>query len=160
MYVENQNKESKWSFYLCNSNTKIGTFAVNFGECRQKIAVSTIAPVVWPMTSKTEDIEGIVRSVRRGVWRMMPFPVAEMTQFLWNWDKSMIWKVRKWWKKTYWILRYHAHILCILFGEKILNYIYTVSSRSNTYDPITIHKYIDLPKKESGIDGKVWNRRT
>lgn len=160
MYVENQNKESKWSFYLCNSSIKIGTFAVNFGECRQKIAVSTIASVVWPMTRKTEDIEGIVRSVRREVWRMMPIPVAKMTQFLWNWDKSMIWKVRKWWKKTYWILRYRAHVLCILFGEKILNYIYTVSNRSNTYDPITIHKYIDLPKKESGIDGKVWNRRT
>lgn len=160
MYVENQNKESKWSFYLYKSNIKIGTFAVNFGECRQKIAVSTIGSVVWPITRKTEDMEGIIRSDVRKVWRMMPILVAKMTQFLWNWDKSMIWKVRKWWKKTYWILRYHAHILCILFGEKILNYIYTVSNRSNTYDPITIHKYIDLPKKESGIDGKVWNRRT
>lgn len=160
MYVENQNKESKWSFYLCKSNIKIGTFAVNFGGCRQKIAVSTIASVVWPITRKTKDIEGIVCSFEREVWRTMPIPVANMTHFLWNWDKSMIWKVRKWWKKTYWILRYHAHVLCILFGEKILNYIYTVSNRSNTYDPITIHKYIDLPKKESGIDGKVWNRRT
>ncbi len=46
MYVENQNKESKWSFYLCKFIIKIGTSAVNFGECRQKIAVSTVEPVV------------------------------------------------------------------------------------------------------------------
>lgn len=160
MYEENPNKESKWSFYLCIFIIKIGTFAVNFGECRQKIAVSTVEPVVWPITWKTEEIEGIVCSVSWELWRMMPVHVAKMTSFLWNWDKSIIWKVWKWWKKTYWILRYHAHILCILFGEKILNSIYTVSNRSNTYDPINIHKYIDLPKKESGIDGKVWNRRT
>lgn len=46
MYVENQNKESKRLFYLYKLTIKIGTFAVNFGDCRQKIAVSTVEAVV------------------------------------------------------------------------------------------------------------------
>lgn len=46
MYVENQNKESKKTFYLRKCMIEIGTFAVNFGECRQKIAVYTVVSVV------------------------------------------------------------------------------------------------------------------